>query len=77
MKVVGEAVDRESALERYVVKNSIAHDLVPAIERIAGGKRYFSPEIDGLATSKKRPDRETGSKLTSPEISFPTGSSSG
>ena len=32
----------------YVVKNSIARDLVPAIESIAAGKRYFSPEIDGL-----------------------------
>ena len=32
----------------YVVKDSIARDLVPAIECIAAGKRYFSPEIDGL-----------------------------
>ena len=32
----------------YVVKDSIARDLVPAIESIAAGKRYFSPEIDGL-----------------------------
>ena len=32
----------------YVVKNSIARDLVPAIESIAAGNRYFSPEIDGL-----------------------------
>ncbi len=32
----------------YVVKNSIARDLVPAIQSIAAGKRYFRPEIDGL-----------------------------
>ena len=32
----------------YVEKDSIARDLVPAIESIAAGKRYFSPEIDGL-----------------------------
>ena len=34
----------------YVVKTSIVRDLIPAIECIAAGKRYFSPEID-------RPDR--------------------
>ena len=32
----------------YVVKTSAARDLVPAIESIAAGKRYLSPEIDGL-----------------------------
>lgn len=30
----------------YVVKTSIVRDLIPAIECIAAGKRYFSPEID-------------------------------
>ena len=32
----------------YVVKDSIVRDLVPAIRSIAAGRRYFSPEIDGL-----------------------------
>ncbi len=30
----------------YVVKDSIVRDLVPAIQSIAAGKRYLSPEID-------------------------------
>ncbi len=30
----------------YVVKDSIVRDLVPAIQGIAAGKRYLSPEID-------------------------------
>ena len=30
----------------YVVKDSIVRDLVPAIQSVAAGKRYLSPEID-------------------------------
>ena len=39
----------------YVVKKSIARHLVPAIESIAAGKRYFSPEIDGLDVIEETP----------------------
>ena len=30
----------------YVVKGSIIRDLVPAIQAVAAGKRYWNPEID-------------------------------
>ena len=39
----------------YVVKNSIARHLVPAIESIAAGKRYLSPEIDGQDGTEETP----------------------
>ena len=39
----------------YVVKTSIAQDLVQAIERLAAGKRSFSPEIDGLDDIEETP----------------------
>ena len=39
----------------YVVKTSIARDLVPAIRSIAAGKRYLSPEIDGLDRTEETP----------------------
>ena len=37
----------------YVVKTSAAFDLVPAIECVAAGKRYLSPEIDGPGDIEK------------------------
>ena len=39
----------------YVVKTSIARDLVPAIKSIAAGKGFCSPEIDGLERIEETP----------------------
>ena len=44
----------------YVVKTSAARDLVPAIESIVAGERYFSPEIDGPSCANSRAPKTTG-----------------
>ena len=39
----------------YVVKTSAVSDLVPAIQSVAAGKRYVSPEIEGLDRTWETP----------------------
>ena len=54
-----ESVFVESMLEAgasgYVVKGSAVTDLVPAIENVAAGKRYVSPQVEGLDRTRETP----------------------
>ena len=54
-----EPVYVESMLEAgasgYVLKGSSVTDLVPAIESVAAGKLYVSPEIEGLDRIRETP----------------------
>lgn len=60
----------ELDIKAYVLKDSIAYDLIDCIKKVAGGDYYISPSISGYLVEKKKSGKEPSQleRLTPAEL---------
>jgi len=63
-----EAIELD--IKAYILKDSIANDLIDCIKEVASGNYYISPAISGYLVENRKPPKEPNhlSKLTATEL---------